>query len=396
VRYSLLGLAGRITLIDSSFHELPFESQMTQGQMILTILAGWMNRKQQAVIEYLLEENRVLKQQLEQTGKKLKLNNCQRRNLAKKGKKLGWALLQEYATLVTLSTIMAWHRKLVALKYTAKRRIKTDRQKRMEAIRELAVKFAEENTGWGYTRIQGALANLGYEVSATTVGNILRAQGIIPSPERGKQSTWKQFIRRHLAVITVADFFTVEVWTMRGLVRFHVFFVMNLATRKVEIPYIGCQPDGVVMANAARNLTDSQSGALRNQRFFICDHDSLFTEEFREILGKAKIEVIRTRIGCPEQNGYAESFVSGIKRECLDHFIFFGEKSLRIAIKEYLEHFHHERNHQGLDNTIPFPTPPRKRSQSRLIVKSERLGGLLNYYQRETDLEKRKDKPIAA
>ena len=113
--------------------------------MILTILAGWMSRKQQAVIEYLLEENRVLKQQLNETGKKLTLNNCQRRNLAKKGKRLGWSLLQEYTTLVTPGTIMAWHRKLVALKYTAKRRIHTDRQKRMEVIRELAVKFAEEN-----------------------------------------------------------------------------------------------------------------------------------------------------------------------------------------------------------------------------------------------------------
>jgi len=369
---------------------------MSQTHLILSILAGWMNRKQQAVIEYLLDENRVLKQQLDQTGKKLKLNNCQRRNLAKKGKRLGWALLQEYATLVTPGTILAWHRKLVALKYTAKRRINTDRQKRMEVIRELAVKFAEENPTWGYMRIQGALANVGYKISATTVGNILRAQGIIPSPERGKQTTWKQFIRRHLSVTTVADFFTVEVWTLRGLVRFHAFFVMNLATRKVEIPYIGCQPDGVVMANVARNLTDSQSGALRDQRFFVCDHDSLFTKEFREILGKAKIEVIRTRIGCPEQNGYAESFVSGIKRECLDHFIFFGEKSLRTAINEYLEHFHHERNHQGLENTIPFPTPPRKRSRSGLIVKSERLGGLLKFYQRESEPEKRKEKPIAA
>jgi len=137
--------------------------------MFLTIMAGWMNRKQQAVIEYLLEENHVLKQQLDQKGKKLKLTNCQRRSLAKKGKAMGWSLLQEYATLVRPETLLAWHRKLVALKYTAKRRINTERQKRMVIIRELAVKFAEENVGWGYGRIQGALANLGYNISMTTV-----------------------------------------------------------------------------------------------------------------------------------------------------------------------------------------------------------------------------------
>ncbi len=166
-----------------------------QVQIYLAVLAGWMNRKQQKVIEYLLEENQILKQQFESTGKKLRLDNHQRRNLAKRGKAMGWAQLQQYATLVRPETILAWHRKLVALKYTAKRMLKTDRQKRMEVIQGLCVQFAEENMSWGYGRIQGALSNLGYKVSMTTVGNILRARGIVPSPERGKQSNWKTFVR---------------------------------------------------------------------------------------------------------------------------------------------------------------------------------------------------------
>ena len=230
--------------------------------------------------------------------------------------------MQAYATLVRPETILAWHRKLVALKYTAKRKIRTDGQKRMEVIRELCVKFAEENPGWGYGRIQGALANVGYKISGTTVGNILREKGIFPSPERGKQSNWKRFIRSHMDVTAVADFFTVEVWTLRGLVRYHVFFVMKLAQRQVRIVHIGC----------------------------------------------------------PQQNGYAESFVATIQRECLDHLILFGEKSLRRAVTEYVEHFHQERNHQGLGNQIPFPSQPRSSLNTGLIVKSERLGGLLKYY----------------
>tara|TARA_B100001971_G_scaffold186646_1_gene186736 strand:- start:699 stop:1163 length:465 start_codon:yes stop_codon:yes gene_type:complete len=120
----------------------------------------------------------------------LKLSNAQRYKLAKRGKKLGRKGLLEYASIVTPDTILAWHRRLVALKYTAKRRLKADRQKRMEVIQELCVQFAEENMSWGYGRIQGALANLGYNVSMTTMGNILRAKGIVPSPERGKLSNW--------------------------------------------------------------------------------------------------------------------------------------------------------------------------------------------------------------
>lgn len=115
----------------------------TQVTLFLVALAGWMNRKQQNVIEYLLEENRVMKQQLNASVKKLRLNNVQRRSLAKKAKGLGWARLQSYANLVTPTTLMEWHRKFVALKYTGKREINTERQQEMEVVRELCVKFAE-------------------------------------------------------------------------------------------------------------------------------------------------------------------------------------------------------------------------------------------------------------
>lgn len=360
------------------------------------MMAGWMNRRQQAVIEYLLEENRVLKEQFDKTGKKLRLNDHQRSELAKRGKVLGWKQLQQYATLVTPQTIMDWHRKFVALKYTAKRTINTEGQKRMAAIRELTIKFAVENVDWGYGRIQGALANLGYEISDTTVGNILRAEGIFPAPERKRHGNWKRFIRSHLHVTAVADFFTVEVWSLKGLVRYHVLFVMTLGKREVKIAHIGCDPDGEVMANVARNLTNCEDGFLNGQQFFVCDHDTLFTKTFRETLASSGIETIRTRVGCPVQNAYAESFVASIRRECLDHLIFFGEKSLRKAISEYMEHYHHERNHQGIDNLVPFPYAPRTEGLQGTIRKSERLGGLLNYYHRESEPRQPKEEQLAA
>ncbi len=241
----------------------------------------------------------------------------------------------EYASIATPQTINAWHRKLVALKYTAKRKINTERQKRMAVIRELCVKFASENLTWGYGRIQGALANVGYDISTTSVGNILRERGIIPASERTRRGNWKRFIRSHMSVISVADFFTVEVWIPRmrdGLVRYHVFFGMDLAKRQVKIAHIGCQINGQVMAQVARNLTDYEDGFLRGKRFFICDNDPLYTEQFETILNSAGIELINTMPYVPEQNGYAERFVRSIKKECLDHLIFLGARSLRKAV----------------------------------------------------------------
>ena len=346
-----------------------------------------MNRKQQDVIAYLHAENEILKEQLETKGVKLKLSNVQRRKLAKRGKKLGRKGLLEYASIVTPDTILYWHRKLVALKYTAKRKINTERQEEMVIIKELCVKFAEENTSWGYERIQGALANLGYTISESSVGNILRAAGVEPSTERMKKSNWKQFVRSHMGTICVADFLTTEVWTMSGLVRYHTLFVMNLAKRQVQIAQISCQMNGEVMAQVARNLTDSEDGFLDGMEYFVCDHDVLFTKQFEAILKSSDVKLLRTRVATPQQNGFAERFVKSIKEECLNKLIFCGEKSLKRAVNEYVEHYHHERNHQGLDNLIPFPYAAHSKGKSGSVVKFERLGGLLNYYHRENGKE---------
>ena len=157
---------------------------------------------------------------------------------------------------------------------------------------------------------------------------------------------------------------------------------MSLAKRKVEISHIGCQTNGEVMAQVGRNLTDSEEGFLGDIKYFICDHDVLYTKEFRDTLKNFGVEVIRTRVGCPQQNGYAERFVKSIQTECLDQFIFLGEKSLRRAVEQCVEYYHHERNHQGLGNLIPFPKFTGKPDKHSTIRKSERLGGLLKYYHR--------------
>ncbi len=140
----------------------------------------------------------------------------------------------EYSSIAMPQTIYAWHRKLVALKYTTKRKINAEKQQRMAVIRELCVKFASGNQTWEYGRIQGALDNVCYKISSTTLGNILRVKGIIPAPERTRRRNWKLFICSHMSVILVADFFTVEVWALCGLVRYQIFFLMDLAKRTVD------------------------------------------------------------------------------------------------------------------------------------------------------------------
>jgi hypothetical protein len=206
-------------------------------QVLVSAFAGWISRHQGAVIEYLQEENRVLKQQLGR--RRLRLTDDQRRRLAVRGKAIGRRALTEVASLVTPDTILRWHRQLIAEKWTHKRR-RQGRPGIMRAIAELTVLMARENPRWGYTRIQGALHNVGHRVGRTTIANVLKENGIDPAPERGKRTTWSQFLEAHWNVLAAADFFTVEVWAPRGLITFYVFFVIELATRRIEI--VGITP----------------------------------------------------------------------------------------------------------------------------------------------------------
>ena len=172
-------------------------------------MAGWLNQKQQHVIGYLVEENRVLREQI--GCRRLRFNDGQRRRLAAKAKKLGRKILAQVATIVTPQTLLAWHRKLIAQKYDGSAHRTPGRPLTPTEISDLVIRMAEENGGWGYRRIQGALSNLGHEIARTTIANILKRHGIEPAPERNRKTTWKEFLRRHWSQIIATDFFTVEV-----------------------------------------------------------------------------------------------------------------------------------------------------------------------------------------
>ena len=175
---------------------------------IVVALSGWVNRHQQAIIDYLIEENRVFKQQLQ--GRRLQLSDDDRRRLAVKAKVLGRSVLNEIANLVTPDTLRAWYRKLIARKWTYERKGR-GRPGITKEISDLLLRMARKNTSWGYDRLQGALANLGYIISSSTVANILRRHGIEPAPERDKRTSWRTFLKAHWDVMAATDFGMVHI-----------------------------------------------------------------------------------------------------------------------------------------------------------------------------------------
>jgi putative transposase len=348
--------------------------ETVRWRILLVALAGWVNRHQLDVIDHLREENRILK---EHVPGRLRLSDAERRRLAATGHRLGRRALADVATLVTPDTILRWHRRLIARKWTTERR-RAGRPGVMREIRHLAVRMAQENPTWGYRRIQGALKNLGHRVARSTVATILRAHGVGPVPER--PMSWGTFLAAHWDAIAAADFFTTEVWTLRGLVPYYTLFVIELASRRVHLLGSTPHPDDAFVQQVARTLTSAEDGVLAGHRMLICDRDTKWSPAFCQTLADAGIRVVQTPFQAPNCNAYAERFVRSIKEECLDRVVLLGEPHLRRALTEFVAHYHRERNHQGLHDRLiaPEPTGPLRAA----VRCRSRLGGLLRYYHR--------------
>jgi len=182
--------------------------------------------------------------------------------------------------------------------------------------------------------------------------------------------------------LAATGFFTVELWTAKGLIRYHVLFVIRLATREVRIAGNVPEPNEPWMQQMARHLTDPWDGFLRSSQYLIHDRSTLFTEEFRYILRSAKGDSLDLPARSPNLNAFAERFVRTIRQECLDRMIFFGEASLLRAVKEFVLYYNEERTHQSLANKFIGPEFPEFPVEGELRC-HKRLSGLLRYYYRE-------------
>ena len=345
---------------------------------LLAYVTGQINQELLLQNEYLIAENRILRSQL---PKRLRLSDAQRSTLAEIGRRLGRKALRQVACVAKPDTILAWYRRLVAQKFDGSKQRRAPGRPPVEPeIEQLVVRMARENSGWGYDRIVGALANLGHEISDQTVGNVLKRHGIGPAPKRSQITTWKDFIRAHMAVLAGVDFFTVEVLTWRGLVTYYVLFFIHLESRRVCLAGVTRHPTEPWMLQVARNATSDSWGYLQNRRYVLHDRDAKFCASFRETLRSGGIQPLALPPRSPNLNAFAERWVRSAKQECFSKLILFGEDSLKRALTEFVEHFHGERNHQGKDNLLLFPVADQSKGVATSIRSRERLGGLLRFY----------------
>ena len=293
---------------------------------------------------------------------------------------MGRKALAQVACVAKPDTILGWYRRRVAAKFDgSKCRSYPGRSRITRETEELIVRFARENPTWGYDRIAGA--HIGDPVSDRTVGNVLSRYGIAPAPKRSRNTSWKEFIRSHMAVLAGADFFTVEVLTWRGLATYYVLFFIQLETRRVLLGGITQHPTAVWMEQMARNATD-EDGGLRPVQYVLHDRDAKFWLLFDTLLKAGGVNALKLPARSPNLNAFAERWVRSVKEECLSRLILFGEVSLRRALTEFIAHYHSERPHQGKGNVLLFPPAGEIDRRNGPVRCTQRLGGLLKYYAR--------------
>src|SRR5256885_8084004 len=321
---------------------------------LLAYITGTVDQELLLRNEYLVTENRVLRDQLKG---RVRLSDGERKALAEIGQKLGKQALEEIANIVKPDTILGWHRKLVAQKFDGSTQRKAPGRPPIDSeLEALIVRIAQQNRSWGYDRIVGALANLGLTVSDQTVGNILKRHGVPPAPERKTTTTWKEFIRTHLDVLVATDFFTAEVWTLGGLVTYDVLFFIHLESREIHVAGVTPHPNAAWMVQVARNVTMEEWGFLSPGHYLIHDRDTKFCAAFQHLVDAAGVERVVLPPRSPNLNAYAERWVRSVKDEALSRMILFGEASLRHVLNAYVDHDHQERNHQGKGNVLLFPS----------------------------------------
>ncbi len=355
---------------------MPRYWEFTQKNIFCELLSmvGKMTQENLACqIEYLKAENKILHKRL---GKCVRPTALERRRLLKFGIPLGKDI-KNIISIVKYETFRLWVRKYYR-KQRPKKVNRRGRPKTLKEIRMLVVKLAQENN-WGYLRILGELKKLGVRrLSKTSVKNILKENDIDPVPQRS-QDSWDSFIRRQFQVLWACDFFSRQVLTPLGPRLFFVLFFINIKTRKVHIAGTTRHPNQQWVNKQTRSLLPLLACDRNDKRLLIHDRDTKFSEKFDELLKSAGFSIQKTAFMSPNMNSYAESWVGTIKRECLNHFIVFGERHLRYLIKEYVEHYNCTRPHSAMNN---MPLEYRSHKTTGQIKCQTKLGGIIRHYYR--------------
>lgn len=325
-------------------------------------------------IEYLKAENEILRKRV---GKSIRPTAVEKRRLLKFGAPLGKDI-KNIISIVAYETFLLWVRGYKRKNNSEKIR-KRGRPKTLEEIRKLVIKLAKENS-WGYVRILGELKKLDIKrLSKNSVKNILKENNLDPAPERSRD-TWDSFIKRHFQTLWACDFFTKQVLTTLGPRMFFVLFFINIKTRKVYVAGTTRYPNQEWVDKHTRNLLPSLDNDRNSKKLLIRDRDTKFSREFDELFKNIGFTIQKTPFMSPNMNSYAESWVGTIKRECLNHFVVFGERHLRYLIKEYVMHYNTTRPHSSMDN---MPLEYGSHKSTGEIKSQSKLGGIIKHYYRE-------------
>lgn len=294
--------------------------------------------------------------------------------------------------LVSPKTLLGWHRRMVARRWTYSHR-PPGRPRISPELEALICRLARENSRWGYRRIQGELKGLSFVVSAATIRRVVRRAGLDPAPRRA-DSTWREFLRAQAAGIIATDFFTVDTIWLR---RIYVLFWIEVESRRVQIAGCTTNPKAPWVVQQARNRSVSSDDAV-SPRFLIRDRDTKFTRDFDAVFQAEGARIIRTPAQAPNANAFAEHWVGTVRRECLDLILIFGRRHLETVLRTFAEHYNEHRPHRSLElrapDQPPSPRPIATRSRAR-VHRRDRLGGVIHEYYDAAGVKNRIMKPHA-